>query len=57
MSDSPGWRVNFEGGDSQGQITWTDAPGQRMAIAGNLKRVALHTEPAPALASRHRRNR
>ncbi|HET7313119.1 YhdP family protein [Salinisphaera sp.] len=46
MTDVTGWRVNFEGDDSQGQITWTVRPGQATRIAGNLKRIALHTETA-----------
>ncbi|MES1953225.1 YhdP family protein [Salinisphaera hydrothermalis] len=46
MSNKTGWRVDFEGNDSQGQITWTTPTGQATRIAGNLKRIALHTEPA-----------
>lgn len=44
MHDTTGWRVDFEGNDSQGQITWTAAADQPMRIAGNLKRIALQTE-------------
>ncbi|WP_423822869.1 YhdP family protein [Salinisphaera sp. SPP-AMP-43] len=44
MHDTTGWRVDFEGNDSQGQITWTAAADQPMSIAGNLKRIALQTE-------------
>ncbi|MGB7756251.1 MAG: AsmA-like C-terminal region-containing protein [Salinisphaera sp.] len=46
MSGTTGWRVDFEGDDSQGQITWTTPARQAAGIAGNLKRVALHTESA-----------
>ncbi|WP_440851259.1 YhdP family phospholipid transporter [Salinisphaera sp. SWV1] len=46
MTDTTGWRVDFEGGDSQGQITWVSPSGQAARIAGNLKRVALHTQKA-----------
>ncbi|MDA3920605.1 MAG: DUF3971 domain-containing protein [Salinisphaera sp.] len=48
MSASLGWRVNFNGPATQGQVTWTDKPDARMAIAGNLKRLALSTEPPSA---------
>ena len=53
MNARPGWRVDFEGPDTQGQITWTQPAGGNVNIAGNLARLALKTrarqpEPAPA---------
>lgn len=44
MQAEPGWRVNFDGPDSQGQITWASPTHGATRIAGNLKRVALQTE-------------
>lgn len=45
-----GWRVNFDGPDSQGQATYTmgPGPGQRapVAIDGSFKRVVVHTDTA-----------
>jgi len=43
MTRESGWRIDFEGPDTQGQITWTENPGERRTFAGNLKRLALKT--------------
>lgn len=48
MQNVSGWRVNVNGANTQGQITWTARPNQRMAIAGNLALLALQTNPKPA---------
>lgn len=51
MSAQPGWRIDFEGPDSQGQVTWTQPAGGNINIAGNLARLAIHTRdqgPGPA---------
>ena len=50
MRAGNGWRVNFDGPDSQGQATYTmgPRPGQRapVAIDGSFKRVVVHTDTA-----------
>ncbi|RJS93529.1 YhdP family protein [Salinisphaera sp. Q1T1-3] len=47
MQSASGWRVDFEGPNSQGQITWTAEDGAPMRLAGNLKRIAIQTEDTP----------
>jgi uncharacterized protein (TIGR02099 family) len=48
MNARPGWRVDFEGPDTQGQITWTQPAGGNINIAGNLARLAIKTRPPKA---------
>ena len=52
MSARPGWRIDFEGPNTQGQVTWTQPAGGNINIAGNLARLALKTReqdpPVPA---------
>lgn len=48
MSAQPGWRIDFEGPDTQGQVTWTQPDGGRIRIAGNLARIAMHTRSQTA---------
>ncbi|MES1930830.1 hypothetical protein SADO_16343 [Salinisphaera dokdonensis CL-ES53] len=51
MSAQPGWRIDFEGPNTQGQVTWTQPRGGNINIAGNLAKLALKTRddpPAPA---------
>ena len=45
MSDAPGWRVDLDGPDTRGQFTWTQPAGGRVAIDGDLARLAIHTRP------------
>lgn len=47
MAGVHGWRVNLEGDATQGQITWQAPADGRMALAGNLKRLALSTQTEP----------
>lgn len=47
MQSALGWRVDFEGQNSQGQITWTLPDHGPTRLAGSLKRVAIQTEPLP----------
>ena len=52
MSATAGWRIDFEGPDTQGQVTWTQPAGGNINIAGNLARLAIHTrqqQPQAAL--------
>ncbi|MBS62275.1 YhdP family protein [Salinisphaera sp.] len=46
MNARPGWRIDFEGPDTQGQVTWTQPTGGNINIAGNLARLALRTRPS-----------
>lgn len=43
LTQQPGWRIDFEGPDTQGQITWEQNGEERLTLAGNLKRLALQT--------------
>lgn len=44
----PGWRINVDGADSQGQATYTTGPSPQqsapIAIAANFKRLRLQTD-------------
>jgi len=42
---SPGWRIDFEGPNTQGQVVWSQLADGHVGIAGNLARLALKTRP------------
>ncbi len=41
----PGWRIDFDGPNTQGQVVWSQPAGGHVNIAGNLARLALKTRP------------
>ncbi|ROO26982.1 hypothetical protein SAJA_10185 [Salinisphaera japonica YTM-1] len=51
-----GWRVDFDGPDSQGQATYTMGPTRQqrapVAIDGSFKRVVVHTDTAEQAAAK-----
>ncbi|MES1924809.1 DUF3971 domain-containing protein [Salinisphaera sp. T31B1] len=47
-SAAPGWRVDFEGPNTQGQIIWAQPAHGRVGISGSLARLALKTRAPDA---------